>query len=409
MPPPDFDACARHLLTPQGLADPFPLYHQLRALAPVGWSSLFDGAWLVTGYGAVAEALRDEVRLSMEQGLAPKVEPHAGRGEEYKAFVSFVSHSMLVQDGRDHRRLRSIVARAFTPRAAQEEMPLVERIAEELVAPLVDRPDFDLATELAHPLPTRVIAELFGLPREDTDQLRAWASDLTVFLGGGPDPAETIDAALVSTLAITRYFEEQLARRRRRPSDDLISDLLAYEEGGDRLRDKEILAQCLLLFTAGHQTTADLLSGAAWQLLGDPALLAQLRAQPDLLAAALEEVLRYDGPVQMAGRLAVAPRELAGTPIEAGQRVILVLGAANRDPERFPEPDRFLLPRPDNPHLAFGAGPHQCLGAALARTEARVALEVLLRRLPGKLAVAPPVRDLNVAFRRITSLPVCST
>lgn len=403
----DFDRDARRLQEPSGLENPYPLYHRLRSRRPVGWSSTFGGCWLVTSYPLVTEALRSDATLSMEQGLAPKVEFRPEIADEYKAFANFVSHSMLVRDGKPHRRLRSMVTRAFTQSAMQRKEARVRELVEALLAPLADRRQVDLAAELSLPLPIAVIAEIVGLPEDDLGRLRHWADDMTVFLGGGPDPQAALPAALASCLAMTRYFEQQVERLRRSPADGLLSELLAAQANGESFKDKEICAQCMLLFIAGHQTTSDLISTTVHGLLEHPELVRRLREEPELIPDAIEECLRYDGPVQLAGRLANADFELGGERIAAGQRVILVLGAANRDPDRFPEPDRLLVPRPDNRHLAFGAGPHQCPGARLGRLEGRVALETLLRRMPGlRPGDAPPVRELNAGFRRITSLPV---
>ena len=402
----EFDSDAKLLLTPTGLEDPYPLYRRLRSNRPVGWSSTFGGCWLVTSYRLVTEALRADTVLSMEQGLAPKVEFRPEIADEYKAFANFVSHSMLVRDGKPHRRLRSMVTRAFTPSAMRRKEARVRRIVDDLLEPLVDRHRLDLAAELSLPLPIAVIAEIVGLPRRDLGRLRQWADDMTVFLGGGPDPQAKLPRALTSCLEMTRYFERQIERLRETPGEGLLSELLSAREDGERFKEKEICAQCMLLFIAGHQTTSDLISTSVWVLLRHPEVLGRLREDPALIPDAVEECLRYDGPVQLAGRLANADFELGGQRIAAGQRVILALGAANRDPEQFADPDRLIVPRPDNRHLAFGAGPHQCPGARLGRLEARVALEALLRRLPGLRAAGAPVRELNAGFRKIASLPV---
>ena len=403
-----FDRNAQLLFRPEGLEDPFPVYRELRESRPVGWThALEGGCWLITSYRLVAKALRADTHLSMEQGLAPKVELREDRKEEYKAFVNFVSHSMLVRDGKPHRRLRSMVTRALSHSAVQAKESRVRRIVEELLDPFRDRHELDLVDSLAHPLPVAVIAEILGLPQQDLGRLRKWADEMTVFLGGGADAQAKVPAALASTLAMTRYFEEQMERLRKTAGEGLIQDLLRAQTQGDPFKDKEIRAQCMLLFIAGHQTTSDLLSSCLWQLVRHPEVLGRVARNPDLIPAAIEESLRYDGPVQMAGRIATQTFELGGERIAAGERVFLLLGAANRDPEQFDEPDRFVVPRSQNRHLAFGTGPHQCPGERLGRLEARVALEVLLERMPNLRATADSaVRDLNAGFRRILSLPV---
>lgn len=397
---------AQALTTPAGLLDPFPLYHRLRARAPVLWSELFDGAWLVTSHRLVTEALRDD-RLSMERGMTPPVTYRREAAEDYKAFVRYAAHAMVLRDGAAHARLRGLVARAFTPRVAQAVRLAREEVAA-LLAPLRARGAADLAVELAAPLPARVIGRLMDLPEGDLPRLCALADELVLFMGGGPGAVRGAEAAQRATRELSAYFEDLLGARRRAPGEDLLSALVTVTRDGAGLSEREVGAQCLMLFAAGHQTTRDLLSAGVLALLSHPKELARLRARPSLLPAALEECLRYESPVQLAGRMATVDFELGGVRLRRGDTVVLVLGAANRDPAVFDEPDRFDVTRADNPHVAFGGGAHHCLGAALARAEAQAAFEALFLApdVPPPRLAAAAVREPNPTFRRIVSLPI---
>jgi cytochrome P450 len=284
---------------------------------------------------------------------------------------------------------------------------IVEQMVAELLDPLESDGGMELVQDFAYPLPAIVIAELMGLPWEDRDRLKVWADDLALFIGGGTNPEEMAAAAQRSMVDMATYFEGWIEHRRREPSDDLISRLITVDEGGETLTDEEIWAQCLLLLTAGHQTTRDLISGGLWALFNHPEQLALLREDLAKVPSATEECLRYDSSVQMAGRMTVEPVEIGGQAIDAGQRVIMILGSANRDGNQFPEPDSFLIDRQSNRHVAFGAGPHHCLGGSLARLEGQVALRMMLERFPKlRPATDRPERKLNATFRRINRLPV---
>jgi cytochrome P450 len=247
-----------------------------------------------------------------------------------------------------------------------------------------------------------------GLPWEDRDRLKEWADNLALFVGGAMNPLEMAAAGQQSMLDMAEYFRFWIARRHEEPGDDLISRLLASTQDGERLTDDEVWSQCLLLLTAGHQTTRDLIGNGFWALMHEPDQLQQYLDDPEKLRDdAVEEFLRYDSPVQMAGRVATEPVEIGGRTIQPGERVIAILGAANRDPERFPEPDRLLVGRQDNHHLAFGSGIHHCLGGFLARLEGQEAFAVLLRSLPDlRIETAEVERQRNATFRRIKYLPI---
>lgn len=393
------------LMTPAVLDDPYPVYHAMRSQDPVCWNPIFGGAWLLTRHADVVEALKDR-RLSARRGVASLVDLPDEVKAIFQQFEAFYTNTMLTQDAPQHTRLRALVSKAFTPKSLEELRPLVRRVVEELLAPFRETRRMDAIWDFAYPLPAIIIQEMMGLPWEDRDRLKVWADDLALFVGGGLNAKQMAEAGQRSMLDMAVYFREHIALRRRQPGDDLISRLVQATREGDYLTDDEVWSQCLLLLTAGHQTTRDLIGNGLWALRNNPGELERYLADPALRDTATEEFLRYDSPVQMAGRIASEAVEIGGRTIQPGQRVIAVLGAANRDPEQFAEPDRLLLDRRDNKHVAFGSGVHVCLGAFLARLEGQEAFDILLR-LPGLRVEAETVEHArNATFRRINKLPI---
>ncbi len=393
------------LLSAEVLDEPYPAYHELRSREPVHWSSLFGGAWLVTRYADVVPALKDR-GLSSRRGVASMVGFPAELREKFAAFEDFYTTTMLTQDHPKHTRVRALVASAFTPSSLEELRPMVHRVVEELLAPFRKERRMDLIHDFAYPLPAIVIAEMMGLPWEDRDKLKVWGDDLALFVGGGMDALAMAQAGQRGMLDMAEYFRYWIARRHEEPGDDLISRLLA-ERNGDRLADDEVWTHCLLLLTAGHQTTRDLIGNGIWALWNDKEQLQKYLDDASLRDSAVEEFLRFDSPVQMAGRIATERTQIGGQWIEPGQRVIMVLGAANRDPEQFPDPDELRVDRQPNKHVAFGAGPHHCIGAFLARVEGQEAFDVLLRTCPDlRVEIDEIERQRNATFRRIKYLPI---
>jgi pimeloyl-[acyl-carrier protein] synthase len=282
----------------------------------------------------------------------------------------------------------------------------VEALVEELLDRVAPRGEMELVRDLAAPLPVIVIAELLGVPAADRERLVQWSEDLIELL----DPLsgrEGLDPPKRASRALAGYFRELLAQRRREPRDDLLSAMLAAEERGEHLQEGELLSLCSLILAAGNETTRNLIGNGVRALLAHPEERKRLRDDPALLPSAVEEFLRYDGPIQMTDRVATEDCEIGGQAIRAGQLVGVLLGSANRDPERFPEPDRLDLGRPDNRHLAFGHGLHFCLGAGLARLEAQVAIGGLLRRFPDfRGDPEPPGWKASVVIRGPTALPL---
>ena len=390
------------LQRPEVLADPYPFYHRLLAEAPVLWDEP-AGTWVVSRHADVLALLHDP-RLTAERIL-----PEGGDDPTINAVARALSRQMLFLDPPDHTRLRGLVNKAFTPRRVEVLRPLIQDLVDDLLDRAEAAGGMDLVAEFAFPLPAIVIAGMLGVPADDRDQLKEWSRDFGLLISGTPLTAEQSAQAQLGVLSMVGYFAEIADQRRADPRDDLLSALLAAEEQGDRLSTEELLVNGLLLFAAGHGTTTHLIGNSVLALLAQPDQAARLRADPALIVGGIDELLRFDGPVQVTGRGVMGDLEVAGTPIAAGQHVTMVLGAANRDPLQFSEPDRLDLGRRDVRHVAFGHGIHFCLGAALARLEGQIALGRLVRRFPTlRLETAPAAlpRMQGIVFRGVESLPV---
>jgi len=384
-------------------ADPYPYYHRLRAHDPVHESGL--GFWLLTRYEDCVLALRDPRfgRAGFEALLESVYASAAPEG---------LAASMLFRDPPDHTRLRALVSRAFTPSVVEGMRRHIRGIVDGLLDRVEDKGRMDVIADLAYPLPVQVICEMLGVPVADQEAIREWSADLGRSLDaiGLRTGAAVLERGRAGQRAMCDYLGRLVAERRRRPRGDLLSLLIAAEEAGDRLSEAEVIGTCVLLLFAGHDTTMNLLGNGLLALLRAPDQLRRLRAEPGLIASAVEELLRYDAPVQRTGRFTRAPVEMGGRLIPPGAIVVVVIGAANRDPAQFAEPDRLDIARSDNRHIAFGFGIHYCLGAPLARVEAQIALDALLARL-GDLALVdaePEWRESQV-LRGLKGLPVTFT
>ena len=387
-------------MDPEFVADPYPMYHRLRAEDPVHRSPL--GFWVLTRYEDVVSVLRDPrfAKEAIATFVAQKLGVESASG---------IGISMLDRDPPDHTRLRSLVSKAFTPRVVEGLRPRIQQIVDGLLDQAEDRRAMDVIEDFAYPIPVIVICEMLGVPVEDHERFRGWSLDLArgldaTLLGAGADLAQR---ARSSRLALADYFRELIADRGQAPRGDLLSALIAAEEAGDKLSEQELLATCILLLVAGHETTVNLLGNGTLALLRHPDQLALLRDQPGVIVGAVEELLRYDGPVQRTARVPSTDAVIDGHAIRAGEMVMPFIGAADRDPAHFPEPDRLDLKRGDNRHVAFGMGIHFCLGAPLARLEGQIAINTLVRRFP-KLALATdrPEYRQSLTLRGLTSLPV---
>jgi pimeloyl-[acyl-carrier protein] synthase len=382
-----------HPLLVQFRDDPYPVYRSLLATAPVQWNELLQ-AWTVARYSDVAFVLTD-ARFSAERPVQAR--------DGYS-----VARSMLVSDPPDHTRLRTLVQKAFTPRMIDQLRPRIQAIVDDLLEhALASGQSFDLVTDLAYPLPVIVIAELLGVPPEDRETFREWSATLAASLDPliGPD---LMDRAAAARDALLAYLRRVIAERRARPRADLISALVAVEERGDSLSEPELVVMCNLLLVAGHETTVNLIGNGTLALLRHPDELDRLRSVPELIGSAIEELVRFDSPVQMTGRIVTDDLDLGGQSIRAGDWVLPLLGAANHDPAQFAQPEQLDLTRNPNPHLGFGRGIHFCLGAPLARVEAQVAIGTLVQRVPTLRLAGEPVRRKQITLRGLASLPVAA-
>jgi cytochrome P450 len=385
------------------LADPYPLYHRLRTEDPVHWDP-FLHAWVVTRYADVVTVL---YRFSASR--TPTPEQLAAIGLDSLAPIARVMvRQMLFLDAPAHTRLRSLAAHAFTPRRVAVLREHIADIVERLLDAVTPRGRMDVIADLAAPLPAIVTAEMLGVPVEDHVKLKAWSADFAEVLGNFQHNPERAARTLAATEAMTAYFRDAVREQRARPREGLIHALLTAEIDGDRLTEDEVVANCIITMVGGQETTTNLIGNGVLSLLRHPDQLAWVRETPALIASAVEELLRYESPTQHTARVAPDDVELGGTPIRKRQGVIAVMGAANRDPERFADPDRLDLGRPDNRHLAFGWGAHFCFGAPLARIEGQLAFAALLRRFPDLALVpdAPLVWRPNLALRGLETLHV---
>jgi cytochrome P450 len=391
------------LFGPKMLADPYPYYARLRASDPVHWADQFGG-WILTRYADVVTVLRSP-NTSAERTDAAKQRV----GPEFHSMYELRSHAMLNADPPRHTRLRLLVNKAFTPRTVERLEPFVQQFVGQVLDAAQARGRMDVMAELAFPLPATVIAEMLGVPAQDRDRFKQWSDDSTAAVGNLPSTlsSDVLRKSLTAMEQLQAYFRGIIAQRRAEPRDDLLSALVKAQEEGDRLSDDELLANSVLLLNAGHETTTNLLGNGTLALLRHPDQLRRLRDDPSLIPSAVEEFLRYDSPVQFTSRILKADMELRGKKLKAGQIVLLLLAAANRDPEQFPDPDRLDVGRPDNKHVAFGLGSHFCLGAPLARLEGRLVFEALLRRAPGmRLDGPPPKYRQNFNLRGLEALQV---
>jgi hypothetical protein len=359
-------------LDPAFRDDPYPILAALRLRDPIHHDTEL-GRYVFTRHDDVAAILRSpdhwsDPRKGIEGGFSREF---LGRGDE--------EPSMLLMDEPEHQRLRNLVRHPFTPRAVEHWRPRVRAVARRVVDRL-EPGDFELMAAVADPIPTIVIAELLGIDPDQHERFKRWSDTLIKVAFSPMNAPEDLEAAERAREELQRFFLAEIERRRDRPGDDLISAMLAAREAGDRLRDEEIVSQCSLLLLAGNLTTTDLIGNAVMALVAHPDQQAKLRAQPDLMKNAVEEVLRYDTPVTNSGRIAHEDIELSGVKIRQGETLSVSLAAANRDPAVYPDPDRFDVERADTHHHAFGGGRHFCLGAHLARLEAAETLAALLSR-----------------------------
>lgn len=376
------------------IADPYPVYRELRANSPAHWSREAN-SWVLSRYDDVSAALADPATYSSASGIFP-TPPGVDMTELFLPML-------IMSDPPRHTQLRQIVSRAFTPRRIAALEPHIETLVKDLLDQTPEAGNWEFVSRFAGPLPAIVIADMLGVPRDDRDQFRAWS---TTLIQSNPVRGE-FGAGLDAAAALYEYFTAFLAERRAHPQDDLMTALVQAEVDGEYLSEEELLGFCLLLLVAGHETTTNLLSNSAVVLAQHPDVRQQLADDPELVPAAVEELLRFDSPVQGLARTLTAPVELHGESMQTGDTVLLLFGSANRDDHAFPHADRFDVNRHPERQVAFGRGIHFCLGASLARLEARIALQTLLTRRPDwDVDLDAAVRLHSGPIRGYISLPM---
>lgn len=383
----------------------YDIYASMRQDDPVLSQIGFDGQtaiWFVTRYQDVETILRDDEHFVRDPRNALPAQDSA----DQSPIEALINNHMLNRDGLDHRRLRGLVSKAFTPRRVRELRPHIEAIADTLLDEAIPNGRMDLIGDYAFHLPTIVIAQMLGIPPEDRQRFRVW-SDAVIMPSIEPEEIAHFFALMTE---FTDYLRDLFMAKRAQPADDLVSALLAVEEEGDSLSEEELFSTVVLLIVAGHETTVNLIGNAMLALWQHPEQMARLQADPSLMPQAVEEFLRYDGSVERAlNRWVAKDVTLGGQLLKRGDIVIGILNSANRDPERFDAPDAMDIGREPNPHLAFGKGVHYCLGAPLARLEAEIALNTLIRRLPGVRLSVPAAGlryRMSPGFRGLTAIPV---
>ncbi|MEV6739079.1 cytochrome P450 [Streptomyces sp. NPDC051104] len=390
---------------PAFVADPYPAYAELRARDRVHWFEP-TGQWLVPHHADVSALLRDRrLGRTYQHRFAHEEFGRTAPPPEHEPFHTLNDHGMLDLEPPDHTRIRRLVSKAFTPRTVEQLKPYVRDLAGELVARLVEAGGGDLLTDVAEPLPVAVIAEMLGIPEADRGQLRPWSADICGMYELNPSE-ETARKAVRASVEFSEYLRQLIAERRKEPGEDLISGLIAAYDEGDRLTEQEMISTCVLLLNAGHEATVNATVNGWWALFRHPEQLAALRADHTLVPSAVEELMRYDTPLQLFERWVLDEIEIDGTVIPRGAEIAMLFGSANHDPAVFDAPERLDLTREDNPHISFSAGIHYCIGAPLARIELAASMTALLQKAPTLRLAAEPERKPNFVIRGLQGLRV---
>lgn len=391
-----------HLLDPAVLANPYPLFHRLQTEDPVHWDA-FLHTWVVTRYVDVLEVLH---KFSANRTHTPEKLQAMGLSE-MTPLAQLMVKQMLFMDPPAHTRLRSLASQAFSPARVAVLRSHIREIVTRLLDAVQNKGQLDIIADLAEPLPAIVTAEMLGVPPNDRHQLKAWSADFAEMLGNFQHNPEHAPRMLRTVHDMTAYFRDRIRELKDHPREGLILALMTAEIDGDRLTEEEVVANSIVTMVGGQETTTNLIGNGVLTLLRNPGEMQRLQDDLSLIPSAVEEMLRYESPSQHTGRLAPEDVEMGGRLIRKGQAVMAVMAAANRDPERFPDPDRFDVSRSDNRHLAFGYAAHFCFGAALARVEGQEAFEGIVGRLPDlQLSLRPLVWRNNLGLRGLTALPV---
>jgi cytochrome P450 len=387
------------------LADPFPLYQRLRDEDPVHWSPRLK-AWVLTRY-------EDVKRVCLDSGMSSdRLRPFfatlpPAEAQKLAELARYLTLWMVFRDPPEHTRLRRLAAKVFHVRSIHALRPNVEGLTRWLLDSLDGKTEFDFIADFAGPLPALVIMDMLGVPREELGRLKRLSDEMALFIGSARDAPEKYERAAAATREMAAIFRELILARREAPQRDLLTELVRLDDGGDRLTEDELVATCILLLFAGHETTTHHLANGLRALLAFPRELEKLRADPSLAPAAVEELLRYDGPIGAQVRIVRQQHELHGKTLRAGERVFLLMNAANRDPRAYDDPDRLDLERNGPPHLTFGFGAHICLGFPLARLEGQIALPAVLARWRRiELAGEAPEWMDSMVLRGMKALPL---
>jgi cytochrome P450 len=390
------------------LQDPYPTYARLHEQGPLHYVDV-GSKWAVWSIFSHAEcsSIAKDPRLSAKRAQQQLLALPLSRQAEFSELARMLGLWLIFMDPPEHTRLRKLLNKGFSPAAVEGLRPKVEAIVDRMLTPLQHGSEVDLMREFANPMPVRIILEMLGIPQELRDTFVDWSRAIALFRGSPDRTVEQAKGAQDALIELTDFFRKTVAERRRKKGNDLISLLIDIEEEGEVLTEEELYAQCIALLFAGHETTRNLIGNGMFTLLQHPEETAELRESSEMIRTAVEELLRYESPVQFTARVLKEDIEVCGQRIPKKWTILCMLGAANRDPKKFEEPNRLNLKRLNNEHLAFSAGPHFCIGAQLARLEGQIAIMNLLRRFPKmKLAGPRPEWASTFGFRGLKSLPV---
>lgn len=393
---------------PEAVSNPYPLYDQVRSQDPVHWSQS-DNYWFISRYTDLTSLIRDE-RMSSDRFRAIAASLPEEAKERLSALIGAVSSWMLMSDPPSHTRMRGLVNKAFTPRMIEMIRSRIQTLVDGMLDNVLKNGRLDVIADLAVPLPAIVIADLLGVPEKDHSQFKKWSDDIAAGITGTDSVGTQSERYLIaqkSFIELSDYFRGIVEELKEHPQDNLLSALVEAEEAGDKLTEQELFANCVLLMFAGNETTTNLIGNGTLALLRNPIQMQMLRSDGELIGSAVEELLRFDSPVQKLGRLATADIEIGGKVIKAGELVWLCYGAANRDPEQFSKPDQLDITRSDNRHVAFAQGIHYCLGASLARLEGQIAIGTLFKRIPEIMLTSDDLEwNPSTVLRGLKALPV---
>ena len=403
-----FSPAKKVVFSDEILQDPYPTYARLHEEGPLHFLEVGSkfAVWSIISHSECSSIAKDP-RLSAKRAQQLLLPLPISRQAEFGELARMFSLWMIFMDPPEHTRLRKLLNKGFSPAAIEGLRPQVEAIVDRMLKPLRHGSEVDLMSEFANPVPVRIILEMLGIPQELNETFVDWSRAIAVFRGSPNRTVEHAKAAQDALIGLTEFFRKTVAERRRNKGNDLISLLIDIEEEGEVLTEEELFAQCIALLFAGHETTRNLIGNGMYTLLKHPQETAELRDTPDMIRTTVEEILRYESPVQLTARVLKEEIEVCGQRIPKGWTMLCMLGAANRDPKQFKEPNQLNLKRLNNQHLAFSAGPHFCIGSQLARLEGQIALLNLVQRFPEmKLAGPQPEWAPTFGLRGLKSLPV---